>query len=51
MTDSEEYERLIEDEKKVYVKIRDEVNPEDKKKLYSELGTIGRRKTKLLKRM
>ena len=51
MTDSEEYEQLKEDEKKIYMKIRDEVNPEDKKKLYSELGTIGRRKTKLLRRM
>jgi len=51
MTNSEEYEQLIQDERKVYEKIRDEKNPEDRKKLYSELGTIGRRKTKLLKRI
>ena len=51
MTDSEEYEQLKEDENKIYMKIGDGVNPEEKKKLYSELDTISRRKTKLLKRI
>jgi len=50
MNDSKEYEQLKEDEKKIKEKIRDGVTPEEEKKLYSELDTISRRKTKIRNR-
>jgi len=50
MTDSEEYKQLKEDEKKIYSKIIEGVTPEEEKKLYTELDTIRRRKTKIRER-
>ncbi len=50
MTDSEEYKQLKEDEKKIYSKIIEGVTPEEEEKLYTELDTIRRRKTKIRER-
>ena len=50
MDDSSEYKQLKEDEKKIYDKIIDGVTAEEEKKLYSELNTISRRKTKIRNR-
>ncbi len=50
MTDSEEYQELKKDERKIYSKIIDGVTSEEEEKLYAELDTIRRRKTKLRER-
>ena len=50
MNDSEEYKELKADERKIYGKIIDGVTPEEEKKLYTELDTIRRRKTKIRER-
>jgi len=50
MTNLEEYKQLKEDERKIYAKIIDGITPEEEKKLYTELDTIRRRKTKILER-
>ncbi len=50
MNDSKEYKELKEDEKKIYRKIANGVTPEEEKKLYTQLGTIRRRKAKIRNR-
>jgi len=50
MTDSEEYQELKKDEKKIYAKIIDGVTPGEEEKLYAELDTIRRRKYKIRER-
>ena len=50
MTDAEEYKQLKQDEKKIYAKIIEGVSSEKEEKLYRELDTIRRRKTKIRER-
>jgi hypothetical protein len=50
MNDSEEYEELKKDERKIYRKITNGVTRKEEEKLYTELDTIRRRKAKIRNR-
>ena len=50
MSDSEEYNELKKDERKIFDKIIDGVTPEMEERLYRELDTIRRRKYKIRER-